>query len=125
MPIQMKHDDFVTRPTIDVAKLSKDRKDWLEVFGNQWKPKRVMPGTCEACVWGGRDHVFGCEAHLPLTVYHYDDLARQHAAAIAAGDTSAMIRLGWQVLLPDGRSSRFLSEAEIAMIHRLAEVVVM
>lgn len=26
-------------------------------------PSKVMPGTCEACVWGGRgDHSLGCVA---------------------------------------------------------------
>ena len=38
-----------------IEKLPKERRDWLEVFGNQWgEPAKVMPGTCEACVWGER-----------------------------------------------------------------------
>jgi hypothetical protein len=37
-----------------IEKLPKERKDWLEVFGNQWAPVKQMPGTCEACVWGDR-----------------------------------------------------------------------
>jgi hypothetical protein len=24
-------------------KLSKDRRDWLEIFGNQWGPRRYAP----------------------------------------------------------------------------------
>jgi hypothetical protein len=47
-------------PEIDLDHLSKDRRDWLEVFGNQWAPTKIMPGTCEACVYGAGEHVAGC-----------------------------------------------------------------
>jgi hypothetical protein len=42
-------------------KLPKHRKEWLEVFGNQWAATKTMPGTCEACVWGTGKHAEGCE----------------------------------------------------------------
>lgn len=50
-----------TPPPLDeqIAKLPKHRKDWLGVFGNQWAPKKVMPGTCEACVWNSGVHTCG------------------------------------------------------------------
>ena len=41
-----------------IEALPKSRRDWLEVYGNQWgEPTKVMPGTCEACVWGRGEHV--------------------------------------------------------------------
>ncbi len=40
--------------------LSKDRRDWLEVFGSQFKPRRVMVGTCEACVFNQGVHSLEC-----------------------------------------------------------------
>ena len=46
-----------------IANLPKERKDWLEVFGNQWAPTKQMPGTCEACVWGHGYHDLSCVKH--------------------------------------------------------------
>ena len=43
-----------------IEKLPKERKEWLECFGNQWAPAKQMPGTCEACVWGRGEHAAGC-----------------------------------------------------------------
>ena len=44
-----------------IEKLPKERRDWLEVWGNQWgEPTKVMPGTCEACVWGSGSHTKDC-----------------------------------------------------------------
>ena len=41
-----------------IEKLPKERRYWLEVWGNQWgEPTKVMPGTCEACVWGEANHL--------------------------------------------------------------------
>jgi hypothetical protein len=45
-----------------IENLPKERRDWLEVFGNQWAPVKQMPGTCEACVWGGERHAKDCVA---------------------------------------------------------------
>ncbi len=43
------------------AHLSKDRRDWLEVFGNTWGDTvKQMPGTCERCVWGSGEHSVEC-----------------------------------------------------------------
>ena len=45
-----------------IETLPKSRREWLEVFGNQWgEPAKVMPGTCFACVWGDGEHAAGCE----------------------------------------------------------------
>lgn len=43
-----------------INKLPKKRRDWLEIHGNQWAPVKVMPGTCEACVWGQGEHTLAC-----------------------------------------------------------------
>ncbi len=40
----------------DLNKLPKDKRDWLEIYGNQYRPARVMPGTCEACIFGSGEH---------------------------------------------------------------------
>lgn len=37
-----------------VKNLSPYHRDAFEIWGNQWTPKKVMPGTCEACVFGSR-----------------------------------------------------------------------
>lgn len=47
-------------PEIDVDHLPKWRQDWLEVFGNTFKPAAVLPGTCEACVYGERRYSHNC-----------------------------------------------------------------
>ena len=44
----------------ELEHLPKHRRDWLEIWGNQWAPKKIMPGTCEACVYGHGEHVTGC-----------------------------------------------------------------
>lgn len=43
-------------PELDLSKLPKWRRDYLEVFGNTYKPSAVLTGTCEACVWGTKFH---------------------------------------------------------------------
>lgn len=41
-----------------IEKLPKERREWLEIWGNQWgEPTKMMPGTCEACVWGRGEHI--------------------------------------------------------------------
>lgn len=52
----------------DLDKLSPDRKDWLEVFGWRVAPKKIMPGTCEACVWGSGNHSSECP-HAEPPIY--------------------------------------------------------
>lgn len=39
-------------PPLDIAKLPKHRRDWLEVFGEVWKPRKST--ACDACVYGDR-----------------------------------------------------------------------
>lgn len=50
-----------------INKLSPYHRDFLEVWGNQWTPKKVMPGTCLACVYGGApcDHLRSCSRWAP------------------------------------------------------------
>lgn len=44
-----------------VAKsLTPRQRDYLEVFGNVWGKRKVMPGTCERCVWGRGKHSMSC-----------------------------------------------------------------
>lgn len=102
----------------DLDHLPKDRRDWLEVFGNQWGTKKhgermteeenaillealnpfgqpisahdrallrlldfvdryhgmarkppaekIMPGTCEACVWGKGRHLHATMSDAPI-----------------------------------------------------------
>lgn len=55
-------------PTLDASDmmhLPKHRRDWLEFWGNQWGGPKVMPGTCERCVWGSGRHSSGCIAVDP------------------------------------------------------------
>ncbi len=40
--------------------ISKQRMDWLGCHGNTWAPVKVMPGTCEACVFGSGEHSIAC-----------------------------------------------------------------
>ncbi len=58
------------RPRLDAdvfAGLSKDRRDWLEVFGNTWgDTNKQMPGTCELCVWGRGKHSVECVTQANL-----------------------------------------------------------
>lgn len=48
----------VARRTI--SKLTPKDRDWLEIYGNQYRPAKVMPGTCEACVFGLGRHANSC-----------------------------------------------------------------
>ena len=44
-----------------IEKLPKHRRDWLEVWGNEWQPRKIAPGPCELCVFGmGNAHAEGC-----------------------------------------------------------------
>ena len=43
-----------------IDKLPKHRRDWLEVWGNEWQPRKIAPGTCERCVFGEGEHAEGC-----------------------------------------------------------------
>lgn len=46
----------------DTSKLSKDRKDWLEIFGSQWG-QRKRTTCCDGCVFGERySHAEWCQA---------------------------------------------------------------
>jgi len=47
--------------------ITKRDRDRLEVFGGQFPPPvTVMPGTCEACVWGWELHAQGCSQALEI-----------------------------------------------------------
>lgn len=43
-----------------VKALSPYHRDAFEIWGNQWKPGKVMAGTCERCVWGRGGHARDC-----------------------------------------------------------------
>lgn len=43
-----------------IKNLSPYHHDFLEVWGNAWSPRKVMAGTCEACVWGSGKHSVPC-----------------------------------------------------------------
>lgn len=50
----------------DTSKLSKDRKDWLEIFGSQWG-QRKRTTCCDGCVFGERyQHAEWCEKRRPV-----------------------------------------------------------
>ncbi len=49
-------DAHLKEPDPLTKKLTPYYRDFLEVSGNQYRPGRVMPGTCEACVWGSGQH---------------------------------------------------------------------
>lgn len=40
--------------------ISKQRMDWLGAHGNTWAPVKVMPGTCEACLYRIGEHSDSC-----------------------------------------------------------------
>lgn len=48
---------------IDIDKLPKHRRDWLEIWGNAWQPLKTDGVACDACVYGekhGYPHSVGC-----------------------------------------------------------------
>ncbi len=53
-------DAHIKPPDPLTKKLTPYYRDFLEVSGNQYRPGRVMPGTCEACVWGRGRHEKDC-----------------------------------------------------------------
>lgn len=52
-----------------IAKLPKHRREWLEIWGNTFAPKKVMPGTCEACVFNEGEHASGCPREFSEFAY--------------------------------------------------------
>lgn len=56
----------------DLDHLPKHRQDWLGVWGNQWKPAKMRPGTCELCVYGSGQHAAGCAATLSPRTMPFD-----------------------------------------------------
>lgn len=51
---------------LDLSKLSKQKRDWLEVFALPRVESGIMPGTCEACVWGRGEHEETCVARADM-----------------------------------------------------------
>lgn len=44
-----------------IKSLPRHKRDWLEIYGDTFAAKKVMPGTCEACVYGSGEHSETCE----------------------------------------------------------------
>ncbi len=63
----------------DLNNIPKDKRDWLEIYGNQYRAKAVAPGTCEACVFARGEHVPGCKWDFGLVMNEaWKDLAKAH-----------------------------------------------
>ncbi len=47
-----------------LSKMTKHQKDWVGVYGNTFKAKKKMLGTCELCVWGTGYHDQDCMVRM-------------------------------------------------------------
>lgn len=63
---RIKVQDLHAPAKLDLDKLPKRRKDWLEVFQLPAVQPRVMQGTCEYCIWGTGAHALGCVTGIPV-----------------------------------------------------------
>lgn len=76
-----------------IKNLSPYYRDFCEVWGNQWAPAKVMPGTCEACVFGRGEHMPSCTAWgwayplHPVAIHHGD--GRIEPIEVALGEPIA------------------------------------
>lgn len=73
---------------IDFDKLPKHRRDFLEIFGNQWSPRMVFTGTCERCVWGSGEHSADC---IVDSAYYLVNPVTREKTEISALDVANLI----------------------------------
>lgn len=73
---------------VNIDKLTKRQKDWIGCFGNTWSPRKVLPGTCERCVWGHGEHSADCTVD---SAYYLVNPVTREKTEISALDVANLI----------------------------------